>query len=66
MIAERIRRCIEDTVFDIKDHLKIKITVSIGVASYPEHTHDKDELVTRSDQAMYCSKKSNRNAVSLA
>lgn len=60
--AERIRKAIESTNLE-----KIgKITASLGVATYPEHSDDVDELLELADQAMYESKRSGRNRVSLA
>ena len=66
VIAERMRSKIEDTVFEVQKHLKIKITVCIGIASYPENASKKKELIQLADQAMYSAKNSHRNTVSLA
>ncbi len=60
--AERLRQSIEDGfVEDVE-----KITASIGVATFIEHTIDIDELVEIADRAMYLAKKSGRNQVKLA
>ena len=66
VIAERMRIKIEDTVFEVQKHLKIKITVCIGIASYPENASRKKDLIQLADQAMYSAKNSHRNTVSLA
>ena len=66
VIAERIRSKIEDTVFEVKKHLKIKITVCIGIASYPEHASKKEDILQLADQAMYSGKFAHRNTVFLA
>lgn len=42
------------------------VTVSIGVAVYPEHGVDRDTLIQAADSAMYASKQAGRNRVSLA
>ena len=42
------------------------ITVSAGVASYPAHAGDRDELVKASDKALYESKSLGRNRVRMA
>jgi HD-GYP domain-containing protein (c-di-GMP phosphodiesterase class II) len=42
-----------------------KITVSIGVASYPENAKTKEELVRLADEALYKAKSCSRNKVEL-
>ncbi len=60
--AERIRAAIEnEEVPQIG-----KITASIGVGTYPEHSMNIDELVEMTDQAMYRSKINGRNRVTIA
>ncbi len=39
----------------------VDITASIGVASYPEHSIDGDEIIKMADKAMYQAKKAGRN-----
>lgn len=43
---------------------KVSITLSIGVAIYPQDSRDRDELLSRSDKAMYKAKMSGKDAVS--
>lgn len=64
-IAERIRKHVERRVFVIKEY-RMQTTVSIGVATYPDHAADAEGLLRLADEAMYNAKKSTRNAVSLA
>lgn len=64
-IAERIRKHIERRVFVIKG-VKLQATVSIGIACYPEHAKDHEQILRLADEAMYSVKKNTRNAVSLA
>ncbi len=60
--AERIRAAIESEKLE-----KIgKITASIGVSTYLEHTKSLDELLEMADQAMYRAKVAGRNRVILA
>lgn len=42
------------------------ITTSIGVAIFPDHGHNHDELITAADQALYRAKSEGRNRVYLA
>ncbi len=60
--AERLRQSIESSQVDEVG----KITASIGVATFIEHTLDIDELIEIADRAMYLAKKSGRNQVKLA
>lgn len=60
--AERIRKAINSVELDKIGH----ISASIGVATYPEHSEDLDELLELTDQAMYESKRNGRNRVTLA
>jgi diguanylate cyclase (GGDEF)-like protein len=43
-----------------------QITISLGIASYPEDGEDIEELIRKADQACYYAKESGRNQVSLA
>lgn len=60
--AERIRKSIEKAEIDTVGH----ITGSLGVATYFEHSENKEELLELTDQAMYTSKREGRNRVTLA
>ncbi len=42
------------------------ITLSAGVASYPEHAHVRDELLAAADAALYRSKRTGKNRTTLA
>jgi diguanylate cyclase (GGDEF)-like protein/excisionase family DNA binding protein len=59
VVAERIRSEIEAQ--GVKDGQPL--TVSVGVASYPEHAAAKDELLDKADWAMYLAKDAGRNRV---
>jgi len=65
-VAERIRVAIENTLFAEDEGLALKITLSIGVALYPEHAATKRAIIEAADQAMYGAKKSSRNSVFIA
>ena len=64
-LAERIRKQVESHTIITQDQV-IKITVSIGVSTYPEHGNDVDALVKASDDAMYKAKACGRNQVASA
>lgn len=64
-IAERIRKNIERRVFVIRSQ-RIQTTVSVGIATYPDHAAERDDLLRMADEAMYSAKRTSRNAVHLA
>jgi diguanylate cyclase (GGDEF)-like protein len=62
-IGERIRDQVETTLIDAGQPGKLKITVSVGVSSYPENGKSEEELVSIADQALYQAKGSGKNLV---
>lgn len=64
-LADRIRRTVEAHAISYQQKT-INITVSIGVATYPEHGSSIDELVSAADGAMYKAKKAGRNRIASA
>jgi len=64
-VAERIRKSIEREKFHFGGNTT-QITISIGVAAYPDHGQDINGLVGRADAALYKAKESGRNRVLLA
>jgi len=66
-IAERIRKAVEDTRFENEElQPSGKLTVSIGVASFPRDAKTTQALIEMADKAMYQAKKMNRNKVVVA
>ncbi|MGR5234922.1 sensor domain-containing diguanylate cyclase [Vibrio sp. WZ-1] len=63
-VAERIRDLIQNTPCKI-DGIEISTTVSVGVAEYDEQVSSTKELMINADKAMYYSKHSGRNQVTL-
>jgi diguanylate cyclase (GGDEF)-like protein len=63
--AERIRMEVERHAFPIEANQSLQLTISIGVASYPdERVKQFEDLVKIADDALYVSKNSGRNRVS--
>lgn len=56
--AERVRRNIENKKI-LGD--KRSVTVSMGISTYPSHAKWKQELVEKSDQALYIAKENGKN-----
>jgi diguanylate cyclase (GGDEF)-like protein/PAS domain S-box-containing protein len=63
-IAERMRAEVGRQPFDIGGGKTIGITVSIGVATYPQHVDSPEEVVKAADIALYAAKLAGRNRVS--
>lgn len=63
-IAERIRESIESTPCRVDDHI-ILPTVSIGIAELDSQVSSVRELMVQADKAMYYSKQTGRNQVTL-
>jgi diguanylate cyclase (GGDEF)-like protein/PAS domain S-box-containing protein len=62
-IAERLRKMVEFHSFDIGTSKSLRITVSIGVATYLQHAESIEALVKASDMALYAAKGAGRNRV---
>lgn len=61
--AERLRERIANTGF-VSQHGGVRLTASIGVASYPtSEVHTVDDLFARADEALYRAKAEGRNRV---
>lgn len=66
-VAERIRAASEADRFTPEgSSTALSVTVSVGVAVYPESGRTADALIEAADQALYRSKESGRNRVSTA
>lgn len=63
--AERLRERIASIVVPHSSG-DLRITVSIGVASYPVHSHDRETLIKVADKALYASKGNGKNRSTLA
>jgi diguanylate cyclase (GGDEF)-like protein len=63
--AEAVRQAVSDLSVDHNGQA-LKVTVSLGVACFPEDAMTKKGLVELADQALYQSKKNGRDRVTLA
>ena len=62
-VAERIRQAVEKSSFLSTMDLSIKITVSCGVATFPEDAQTLTDLLAAADHALFEIKKQGKNAV---
>lgn len=63
-IADRIRNTV--SAFDFFNQQKgpaLKMTISLGIALYPEHAKTVAGLVEKADKTLYCAKKDGKNLV---
>ena len=61
--AERIRQVVEAEQFVVNEDIDIRITMSIGLACYPDDAANADALIARADEALYRAKEEGRNQV---
>ncbi len=67
IFAERLRTVIESHPFAGGAAQPLgRITISIGIAGYPTHGMTPQLVLERADKALYCSKNSGRNRITLA
>lgn len=66
VIAERIRKEINQEPFYAFSNKKFNISVTLGVATFPEDAKTRDDLIGKADKAMYEGKLSGRDRVILA
>jgi diguanylate cyclase (GGDEF)-like protein len=63
-VAERIRKAVEEQDFRPEGlEEAIRLTVSIGMAVYPEDAEEEIELMVRADRALYAAKAAGKNCV---
>jgi len=62
--ADKIRKCIEEIEIP-HEAGKLHVTVSMGLAVFPYHAQDKDDLIKSADTALYVSKREGKNRVTV-
>jgi len=67
VVGEKIRRTVEIFPFEGRQSQPGgKVTISVGIAGFPEDGRDRAPLIQSADEAMYRAKKGGRNRVCLA
>jgi diguanylate cyclase (GGDEF)-like protein/PAS domain S-box-containing protein len=61
VLAERITRSIAMVRFQFEGQ-SLRLTSSLGIAVYPEHADNAEDLIARADTAMYQAKEAGKNA----
>ncbi|MFT9495120.1 GGDEF domain-containing protein [Anaerosolibacter sp.] len=62
-IGLRIRDAVKEHSFPMGNDDNIKITVSIGAATYPDHVGNLEEILEKADAALYKAKQTGRDKV---
>ena len=65
VVAERIRKSVEDEVFDFNG-TPVKITVSLGISQIKENIKDHQEWISIADLGLYIAKNNGRNQVGIS
>ncbi len=63
VVSERIRSLMEDTPFRVGEDLELQVTCCVGIATFPEDTENRTELIHLADKAMYRGKETTRNVI---
>jgi diguanylate cyclase (GGDEF)-like protein len=62
-VADRIRQSVADRPFGAERGLDLRLTISVGVATFPMHGETRERLLDLADKAMYLAKALGRNLV---
>lgn len=66
MVASRIREAIKMFRFGLRHGVECRLTASFGIATLPDDTEDRIELIRLADQAMYWVKEHSRDNIATA
>lgn len=65
VVAERIRNNMEEFAIDAHEGFRVKATISIGMAVFPEHAADAKDLFLFADNMMYKAKTEGKNRIGI-
>jgi diguanylate cyclase (GGDEF)-like protein len=60
IVAEKIKQKVENHCLKFKGE-EIRVTLSLGISTYPENASTKDSLIEKADRALYEAKRLGRN-----
>ncbi|NDE13855.1 GGDEF domain-containing protein [bacterium] len=64
-IAERVRERVAAHKFRTSGGQEVRVTVSVGLAAFPENATSKEQLLRMADETMYAGKKNGKNRVEI-
>lgn len=65
VVGEKLRRIVERERFDNQNGVTMSLTISAGIAVFPQDAKEMDDLIDHADVALYDAKDSGRNKVVL-
>jgi diguanylate cyclase (GGDEF)-like protein len=66
ILAERIKKNVSKNLFLKEEEEKaVNLTMSIGIAAFPEHGQTEEEIISKADQALFKSKTGGKNRVTV-
>ena len=68
LAAERLRATTESLALclaNIAERDSVRVTISLGIANFPEDASDAESLMHRADEALYAAKRAGRNRVAI-
>jgi diguanylate cyclase (GGDEF)-like protein len=66
MIAERVRKAVAEHRFSVRTGKTVEVTISTGVACFPENGETTEELLTTAARNMQRDKHARKNLISLS
>lgn len=67
VVGEKIRAAVEDKTVKTREYSNLYVTVSLGIATFPDHIKNLGrmvvELIDRGDESLYTAKNTGRNRV---
>ncbi len=63
VVAERLRYKVENFVFSNVEHSLVRVTISVGVTENRQDDNNFEQVVSRTDRALYRAKEGGRNRV---
>lgn len=61
--ASEIHCRVRDTAFQLEQDVKIRLTASFGIATFPQHAKDMHGLIAAADQALFAVKETGKDAI---
>ncbi len=65
-LAQRLLEVIRKTPIEVSPSLTLSVTTSIGVAAYPDHADNTEDLLKQADIALYRAKDKGRDRIEIA
>jgi len=66
MVSERIRKAVSDHKFSVRTGKTVEVTISTGIASFPDNGETTEELLTSAARNMQRDKHTRKNLISLS